>query len=126
MSAALKKKVESTAKYYGNAARKSDARAGFAMSPHEISDYARDKFEDNFRGAAESKYKAHFMAALRSAYLGKPDSPTTKKSKPPLKFSKKAKQPLKFSKERPVKASELKRRACSSRFLPAALRKRYC
>lgn len=111
MAGNLKSKVESTARYYGSAARKSDARAGFVMGAHEIVEYARDKFEDNFREAAASKYKAHFIATLRSAYLGK--AGVGKK-----KSNKKKHGPA-------VKAKTLIERACKGKHVPSFL-KRYC
>ena len=124
----LKAKVEKTARYYGSAARKSDARAGFVMSTSEIGEYARDKFEDNFPETSASKYKAHFIATLRSAYTSKGGAkrmskPSTKRKAGGAKRMPKA---LPASKVKPVRAHQLVDAACKNKHLPAFLRKRYC
>lgn len=127
MAKNLKAEVEKIARYYGNAARNSDLRAGFTMGSHEVAEYARDKFEDNFREAAASKYKAHFIATLRAAYAGKTGKGAAAKML--ARGSALAKQ-KRMSKEKPpqkrmVKAQTLIKRACSSKHVPKFL-KRYC
>jgi hypothetical protein len=115
----LKSKVESVARYYAKHSAKSDVDFNAVMSAHEIGEYAREKFDENFGDKlAASKYKAHFVTTLRTAY-------TAAIKKAGGKRGTKTHAPAPVKTEPHVKAETLKQRACRSKHIPAFM-KRFC